>query len=158
MWYLQAAGLCSLGWLDVKCIVVSVVVGFRYMSISMCVLFLLIVRSKKLMYQLDSSVALNCKLVCIVWVYCVSSHGLLYMYVCNIYIYNIYIYILYIHTPTYMHKSTHTLIHKSTYKHTTIYIHTHASIRENTAQQKRIMNGISLCLQRSGLILLCEQT
>jgi len=41
---------------DVNCIVVSVVVGFRYMSVSTCVLFLLIVRSKKLMYPLDSSV------------------------------------------------------------------------------------------------------
>jgi len=55
----------------VKCIVVSVVVGFLYMSISKCMLLLMIVRSRKLMWPLDSSVGLNCRLVCIVLVYCV---------------------------------------------------------------------------------------
>ena len=54
-----------------KCIVVSVVVGFRYMSISKCMLFLLIVRLRKLMHPLDSGVGLNCRLACIVLVYCV---------------------------------------------------------------------------------------
>ena len=29
--------MCPLGWMDLKCIVVSVVAGFRYMSVSMCV-------------------------------------------------------------------------------------------------------------------------
>ena len=45
----EAANLCSLGWMDVKCVVVSVVVGFLYMSIYMCVLLLMIVRLRKLM-------------------------------------------------------------------------------------------------------------
>jgi hypothetical protein len=55
----------------VKSIVISVVVGFWYLYISMCVLLLMIVRSRNLMQQLDSSIELNCKLVCIVLVYCV---------------------------------------------------------------------------------------
>jgi hypothetical protein len=37
MWCLKAAVLCSKGWLDSKFMVVSVVVGFLYMSISRCV-------------------------------------------------------------------------------------------------------------------------
>ena len=63
----------SLGWMDVKRIVVSVVVGFLYMSISMFVFLLTIVRSRKLMWPLDSSVGVNCRLVCIVLVYCVRK-------------------------------------------------------------------------------------
>ena len=57
-----------------KRIVMSVVVGLRYMSFSKCVLFLLIVRSRKLMHPLDSGVGLNCRLACIV----LDNHGLLF--------------------------------------------------------------------------------
>ena len=40
-----------------------------YMSISMCVFLLVIVRSRKLMWPSDSSVGLNCGLLWIVLVY-----------------------------------------------------------------------------------------
>ena len=55
-----------------KCTVVSVAVGFRYMSVSKCVLFLLIVMSRKLMHPLDSGVGLNYRLACVVLVHCVG--------------------------------------------------------------------------------------
>jgi len=50
----------------VKSMVVSVVVGFLYMSVSMCVFVLVIVKSRKLMWPCDSSVGLNCRLLWIV--------------------------------------------------------------------------------------------
>jgi len=74
MLYVYAANLCSSGWVDVKCMVVSVVVGFLHMSISMFVFLLVIVRSRKLMWPSDSSVGLNCRLLWIVFMYCVR-HG-----------------------------------------------------------------------------------
>jgi hypothetical protein len=39
MWCLKAAVLCSKGWLDSKFMVVSVVIGFLYMSISRCLVY-----------------------------------------------------------------------------------------------------------------------
>jgi hypothetical protein len=40
MWYLSVAVLCSMGWFERKLMVVSVVVGFQYMSVSRCGVFL----------------------------------------------------------------------------------------------------------------------
>ena len=51
--------------------VVSVAVGFRQISISRWEVLLMIVKSRKLMQSLDSSVGLNYKSVCIELVYCV---------------------------------------------------------------------------------------
>jgi hypothetical protein len=45
--------------------VVSVVVGFRYMSVSRFGVFLCMVRSRKFMIQLSSCVGLSFMLVCI---------------------------------------------------------------------------------------------
>jgi hypothetical protein len=59
MWYWQDAILCSVGWLDRKLIVVSVVVGFRYISISRLVGFRIIKRSTKFMQLLFSCVGLS---------------------------------------------------------------------------------------------------
>jgi len=61
----------------VKCIAVSVIVGFLYMSISMCAFLLTILRSRKLMWPLDSSVGVNYRLVCIVLVYNITTTQLL---------------------------------------------------------------------------------
>jgi hypothetical protein len=36
MWYLSAAVFCSMGWFEKKLMVVSLVIGFRYISISRC--------------------------------------------------------------------------------------------------------------------------
>jgi hypothetical protein len=66
---LKAAILCSYGWLDVKCIIVFVVVGFLYISISVFVLVLCMRRSKKFMVPLVSSVWLNVELLSMVFVF-----------------------------------------------------------------------------------------
>jgi len=49
IWNLKAAILCSVGWLEWKLIVVSVVVGFLYMSISRVVWLHVIFKSRKSM-------------------------------------------------------------------------------------------------------------
>jgi hypothetical protein len=56
--------------------VVLVVVGFRNMSISRLVVFLVIVKSRKLIWPAFSGVGLICMLLCIVLAYCVISLGL----------------------------------------------------------------------------------
>ena len=63
IWYLYAAGLCSVGWVDEKLMVVSVVVGFLNMSISRFEGFLIIGRSRRLMRLLFSCVGFSCILV-----------------------------------------------------------------------------------------------
>ena len=50
----QAADLYSIGWFDVWCMVVSVVVGFLYMLIFKFCVFLIICKSKKFMVLLVS--------------------------------------------------------------------------------------------------------
>ena len=62
IWY--AAILCSAGWLEQKLIVVSVVVGFRHMSVSRLVGFRIIKRSRKLMLLLLSCVGLSWRFGC----------------------------------------------------------------------------------------------
>jgi len=47
MKYMNAAILCSIGWFKEKLMVVSVVVGFRNMSISILVGFRILIRSKE---------------------------------------------------------------------------------------------------------------
>jgi hypothetical protein len=47
--YLYAANLCCMGWFELKCIVVSVVVGFRYMFIDKLLWFLLMSKSRSLL-------------------------------------------------------------------------------------------------------------
>jgi hypothetical protein len=64
-WYLKAAVLCSNGWLDWKLIVVSVVVGFLYISISGCRGFQSMFRSRKFMFPFSSCVGLSFLLLCI---------------------------------------------------------------------------------------------
>jgi hypothetical protein len=59
MWFLKAAVLCSKGWLDSKFIVVSVVVGFLYMSISRCGGFQFMFMSRKFMFPFSSCVGLS---------------------------------------------------------------------------------------------------
>ena len=66
--YRYAASLCSLGWLDMKLMVVFVVVGFLYISTSK-VEGLLIIRSWKLMRPLFSCVGFNCRFACILFMY-----------------------------------------------------------------------------------------
>ena len=75
-WYPYAAVLCTVGWLDKKLMVVSVVVGFLNMSISRLEEFLIIRRSRKLIHLLFSCVGLSCRLLCIWFMYLwmVSSH------------------------------------------------------------------------------------
>jgi hypothetical protein len=69
MWYLYAAIFCSMGWLERKLIVVSVVVGFLYMSISSILCWLDIVRSRKSMELRSSYVVLSFILLCILLMY-----------------------------------------------------------------------------------------
>jgi hypothetical protein len=57
--------------------VVLVVVGFRKMSISKLVVFLVIPKSRKLIWPAFSGVRLICMLLRIVLAYCVISSGLL---------------------------------------------------------------------------------
>jgi hypothetical protein len=59
MWRLKAAVLCSKGWLDSKLMVVSIVVGSMYMSISRCRGFQFMFRSRKFMFQFSSCVRLS---------------------------------------------------------------------------------------------------
>jgi hypothetical protein len=58
--------------------VVSVVVGLWNKSISKLVVFLVIVRSKKLICPLASGVGLSCRLLCIVMAYCSIALGLVH--------------------------------------------------------------------------------
>jgi hypothetical protein len=65
IWLLKAAVLCSKGWLDSKFMVVSVVVGFLYMSILRCAGFRFMFRSRKFMFPFSSCVGLSFMLLCI---------------------------------------------------------------------------------------------
>jgi hypothetical protein len=56
---------------------VLVVVGLRKMSISKLVVFLVIVRSRKLISPSVSVVGFSCRLLCIVLVYGCNASGLL---------------------------------------------------------------------------------
>ena len=56
--------------------VVLVVVGFRKMFISRQVVFLVIVRSRKLICPAFSGVGFICRLLCIVLAYCIIVLGL----------------------------------------------------------------------------------
>ena len=55
--------------------VVSVVVGLRYTSISNWWDFLMMSRSRKLIWLLDSSVGLSCRLLCMALVCCTIISG-----------------------------------------------------------------------------------
>ena len=59
IWYLKSAILCSMGWIEKKLMVVSVVIGFRNMSISRLDGFRTINMSKKLTQPLFSYVGLS---------------------------------------------------------------------------------------------------
>jgi len=76
MWNLRAAILCSMGRLEKKLIVVSVVVGFLYMSISSFVCLRNIARSRKSMELCSSYVGLSFMLLCVLFMHvlivCVS--------------------------------------------------------------------------------------
>ena len=76
MWNQRAAILCSMGRLEKKLIVVSVVVGFLYMSISSFVCLCNIAKSRKSMELCFSYVGLSFMLLCILFMYmltvCVS--------------------------------------------------------------------------------------
>ena len=71
----QAAILCSVGWLEVQLIVVSVYVGFRKMSISIWVGCRIISRSRELTLFLCLKVRVNCRLGCtlFVWLWIISG-------------------------------------------------------------------------------------
>jgi hypothetical protein len=65
--YRYAASLCSVGWFEVKLMVVSVVVGLRYMSMLKAAGSRVINRSRKLMLLFCSGVGVNFKLGCILF-------------------------------------------------------------------------------------------
>jgi hypothetical protein len=75
-WYLKAVVLCSNGWLDWKLIVVSVVVGFLYISISGCGDFQSMFRSRKFMFPFSSCVRLSFLLLCIWFMWVSMSLGI----------------------------------------------------------------------------------
>jgi hypothetical protein len=67
--YQYAARLCSLWWLDIKLMVVFVVVGLLYISISKLEEFLIIRRSRKLMYPFFLCAGFICRFVCVLFIY-----------------------------------------------------------------------------------------
>jgi len=69
MWNLKAVIFCSMGWLERKLIVVSVVVGFLHMSTSSLVCLRVIVRSRKAMELCSSYVGLSFMLLRILFTY-----------------------------------------------------------------------------------------
>ena len=69
-----AAILCSVGWLEVKLIVVSVVVGLRNMSMSIAVGCRISSRSRKFMVLFCSCVGVKCRLGCTYLVYPVFDY------------------------------------------------------------------------------------
>jgi len=69
MWNLKAAIFCSMGWLERKLIVVSVVVGYLYTSTSVLECLRVIVRSRKAMELCSSYVGLCFMLLCILFIY-----------------------------------------------------------------------------------------
>jgi hypothetical protein len=75
MWYLKAAVLCSKGLLDWKLIVVSVVVGFLYISILRCGGFRFMLKSGKFMFPFSSCVGLSFMLLCIWFMWVSMSLG-----------------------------------------------------------------------------------
>jgi len=79
MWHLRAAILCSMVWLEKKLIVVSVVVGFRYMSISSLVCLHNIVMSRKSMELCSSHIGLNFMLFCILCMYVLIECELIFV-------------------------------------------------------------------------------
>ena len=68
-WNLKAAIFCSIGRLEKKLIVVSVVVGFLYMSTSSFVCLRVVVRSRKAMELCSSYVGFSFMLLCILYIY-----------------------------------------------------------------------------------------
>ena len=76
--YLYAAVLYSMDRFDVKLIVVSVVVGFRYMSVSRFSVFLIISKSRKLILVLVSCVELSCMSLCTRFMYVVMRSELVF--------------------------------------------------------------------------------
>jgi ABC-type cobalamin transport system permease subunit len=80
MWNLKAAILCSIGWLEWKLVVVSVVVDFLYMSISRFVWLRVIFKSRKFMelcFVCGVKFYLVMSLICV----CVDGLGLDFYYV-----------------------------------------------------------------------------
>jgi len=69
MWYLKAAILCSMEWLEKKLIVVSVVVGFLYTSTSSFVCLHDIVTLRKSMELCSSYVGFSFMLLCTLYTY-----------------------------------------------------------------------------------------
>ena len=63
---MKAACLCCVGWFDVLCITMSVVVGFLYILYVCVLLVLLIVRSRKFILLFCSISSINFNLWCIV--------------------------------------------------------------------------------------------
>ena len=72
-----AAILCSVGWLEVNLIVVSVVVGLRNMSMSIAVGCRISSRSRKFMVLFCSSVGVKCRLVCILFIWSLNISGMM---------------------------------------------------------------------------------
>jgi hypothetical protein len=62
--YRYAASLCSVGWFEVKLMVVSLVVGLRYMSMSMAVGSRVIIRSRKFLLLFCYGVGVNFRFGC----------------------------------------------------------------------------------------------
>jgi hypothetical protein len=54
----------SIGWLDMKLIVFPVIVCLQYTSISNWLVFLMMIKSRKLIWLLASSVGVSCRLLC----------------------------------------------------------------------------------------------
>jgi hypothetical protein len=79
MWDLNAAIFCSIGWLERKLIVVSVVVGFLYMSMSSFVCWRLIVKSRKFMDLCSSYVGLRFMLLCNLFMCVLIIRGLIFV-------------------------------------------------------------------------------
>ena len=69
MHFSNVMSVCSIGWFEEKLIVVSVVVAFRYMSISGFIVFLIISRSRKRILLLVTCVRLSCVPLCIWFMY-----------------------------------------------------------------------------------------
>jgi hypothetical protein len=69
IWNLNVAVLCSMGWLEMKLIIVSMVVGFLYISISSFVCLRDIVKSRKSMELWVSYVGLSFMLLFILFMY-----------------------------------------------------------------------------------------
>ena len=67
--------MCSIGWLDRQLMVVLVLVGLRYTSVSNWWAFLMMIRSRKLILFLASSVGVSSRLLCMDLACCTIVSG-----------------------------------------------------------------------------------